>query len=321
MKIDVLGVQVNTDTKNTIIFLIKKLLSEGQKIFIVTPYSEMIVRAQKDEEFRNILNSAQFALPDGAGILWAASFLKHKTHNMKQVSGFRFQVLWELFKSLTAIIFYPKYIRTVIPEKISGSDFIWDIARIAEDRGYSIFLLGGFDDTPDMAAKKLQEKFPNLRIAGILSPPREGELEGVAEQGQTITSPNPGVPQNSTQFWGGSLSSRGGGGIIEQINSSGADFLFVALGPIKQEKWIVQHLERLNIRLAVGLGGTFDYLAGRRLLAPQIWRNLGLEWLWRLLTQPWRLWRISKGVLGLIWHTLKKMKPPSGKEAANRIWE
>jgi len=71
MKIDVLGVQINADTKNTILFLIKKLLAENQKIFIVTPYSEMIVAAQKDREFRAVLNSADFALPDGIGTLWA----------------------------------------------------------------------------------------------------------------------------------------------------------------------------------------------------------------------------------------------------------
>src|SRR3989344_1325032 len=132
MKIDILGVKVNADTKSAVLFSIKKFLGENQKIFIVTPYSEMIVRAQNDPEFREILNSAAFALPDGVGILWSANYLKRKN----------------FLASLFAIIFDPKKIRDPIPEKISGSDFIWDLARLAGEKNYSIFLLGGYDDTP-----------------------------------------------------------------------------------------------------------------------------------------------------------------------------
>lgn len=265
MKIDILGVQVNADTKNTIIFLVKKLLVEKQKIFIATPYSEMIVRAQKDRRFRDILNSATFVLPDGIGILWSAKYLQLTTYN-------RLLNLWYLVVSLGSIIFHPKYIHSPITEKISGSDFIWDLAKIAEERGYSIFLLGGYGDTPKLAADKLKSRFRNLQIAGIYSPPRE---EGIGEV------------------------------IIQQINSAHPDFLFVALGPVAQEKWIAENLPKLNVKLAIGLGGTFDYLAEKRAPAPQIWRRTGLEWLWRLLTQPWRIWRIAKGVLGLIYYVFR----------------
>src|SRR3989344_3487810 len=258
MKIDVLGVKINTDTKNTIIFLIKKLLSEGKSIFIVTPYSEMIVRAQSDRGFRDVLNSATFALPDGIGVLWAAHFL---TPSLKLREGRGELWFWKLITTLLSIIFNPKSIRDPIPEKISGSDFVWDLAKLAADRGYSVFLLGGFDDTPDLAAEKLKIKFPALKIAGISSPPNE---EGVGEV------------------------------VVEKINSAKPDFLFVALGPVRQEKWIHENLPKLNVKLAIGLGGTLDYLANKSMLAPQIWRTIGLEWLWRLLTQPWRLLRISK---------------------------
>ncbi len=267
VKTNVLGVQINCDTKNSVIFLIKKLLAENQKIFIATPYSEMLVRAQKDRRFRDILNSATLALPDGIGVLWAAHFL---TPSLKQREGRGELWFWKLISSLLAVIFYPKNIRDPIPEKISGSDFVWDLAGLAADRGYSVFLLGGYGDTPSLAADKLKSKFPGLRIS-TLAPRGRGEGEGV----------------------------------IEKINLARPDFLFVALGPVRQEKWIAENLPKLNVKLAIGLGGTFDYLASRFMLAPQIWRNLGLEWLWRLLTQPWRLRRISRGVLGLIYYAVK----------------
>ncbi|OGE79252.1 MAG: hypothetical protein A2751_04650 [Candidatus Doudnabacteria bacterium RIFCSPHIGHO2_01_FULL_46_14] len=281
MKIDVLGVGVNADTKNTIIFLIKKLLTEQQRIFIVTPYSEMIVRAQKDNGFRDILNSATFSLPDGIGVLWAAHYLSLFPSPVPGRDQGRGRKLLKLIASLLAIIFNPQSLRSPIPEKISGSDFIWDLTKLAVDRGHSVFLLGGFGNTADLAADKLKSKFPNLKIAGTFSPPKS-----------STSSPLRGED-------------KGGGDIIERINSSQADFLFVALGPVAQEKWIAENLPKLKVKLAIGLGGTFDYMASKVPLAPQIWRNLGLEWLWRLLTQPWRVVRVSKGVLGLIWYCVK----------------
>ncbi len=262
MKIDVLGVKINSDDKNTILFMIKKLLGERQKIFITTPYSEMLVAAQKDKKFCDILNSSTFALPDGIGVLWAAHYLKYR----------------KFLPGLLSIIFRPRTIRDPIPDKISGSDFVWDLTRLAEDRGYSVFLLGGFGDTPQLVAKKFQKKFPNLKIAGAYS-----GLSFAEKAGSEMTEK-----------------------AIQAISKSQADFLFVALGPIRQEKWIYENLSNLSVKLAIGLGGTFDYLAGKRVLAPQIWASSGLEWLWRLITQPWRIWRVSRGVLGLIWYSVRK---------------
>lgn len=75
--------------------------------------------------------------------------------------------------------------------------------------------------------------------------------------------------------------------------------LFVSYGPIKQERWIAQNLPNLPVKLAIGLGGTFDYLAKKRLNPPKFMRQIGLEWLWRLFTQPWRLMRIFNATFGL----------------------
>ncbi len=263
MKIDVLGVKINTDTKIQILEQIKTALNERKSIFIATPYSESIVAAQRDQEFRTVLNSADIALPDGVGILWAAKYLKLKAKSYKP------KALWQLFYSLLAIIFYPKYVRDPIPERISGSEFVWDLCKLASGNNYSIFLLGGFDQTPLLAGAKLQSQFPNLKIAGThTGSPEEGE-------------------------------------VVKKINESGADFLFVAFGPRKQEIWIAKNLKNLKIRLVIGVGGTFDYLAGKRPFRPKFWAIRGIEWLWRLLTQPWRAGRIIKGVFGLIWYSFK----------------
>lgn len=238
-KIDVLGVQINADTKAEILSQIKFRLQQGQKTFIVTPYSESLVAAQKDHEFRRVLNSADISLPDGVGVVLAARWTK---------AG-------------------------VIPQRIPGREFVWDLAKLASENNYSIFLLGGFDDTSERAGEALKARFPNLRIAG------------------TANSETP-LPLSLSP-----LAGRGEG--------EGVGFLFVALGPIRQEKWIAEHLQNLPVKLAIGLGGTFDYLAGKRPLAPRFWASAGLEWLWRLLTQPWRMGRILKGVFGIIRLCLK----------------
>ncbi len=269
MKIDVLGVRIDALKKNEVLMQIKLLLTARKPIFIVTPYSEMIVAAQRDAEFRDVLNSADIATPDGVGILWAANFLR-KTQNPKhETQSYKIRVITELFKSLLAIIFYPKYIHDPIPEKISGSEFVWDLAEMAEQNNFTVFLLGGFGETPALAAAALKKKYPNLRIAGTYT----------------------GSPKEE--------------GIVERINASNADFLLVALGTKTQEKWIARNLPKLQVKLAIGLGGTFDYLAKQRPYRPKFWARRGLEWLWRLVTQPWRIGRIFRGILGLIWYAFK----------------
>lgn len=293
MKVDILGTKVDNLTKRQVLDTIAERLRDGKSTFIVTPYSESIVAAQKDAEFRNVLNSADIVLPDGVGIPWAAKFLSLPPPQAwgGLGRGRTVAIAWNLIKSLAAIIFNPSYIRNPILEKISGSDFIWDLAKLAAENNYSIFLLGGFGDTAERAGKTLKQKFPNLNIAGTASP-----LPNPPPQGEGNTK------QNSLPLEGGG---KGGGELVEQINSSGADLLFVALGPVRQEKWIYQNLPDLRVKLAIGLGGTFDYLARKRPYRPKFWATRGLEWLWRLLTQPRRAGRIFRGVWGLIWYSFK----------------
>ncbi|MDP3740702.1 MAG: WecB/TagA/CpsF family glycosyltransferase [bacterium] len=256
MKADVLGVQINTEPKHEILELLDARLDSNISTFIVTPYSESLVAAQKDQEFRRILNAADFSLPDGYGVILASKFLTS-----------------------------PR--ASPISERVPGREFFWDLCALAERRGESVFLLGGYGDTPELVTKKLKEKFPNLKIAGIynkLSFPRKRESRETLDSGSEA-----GMTEK----------------VINIINSSNASFLFVALGPITQEKWIYNNLSKLRVKLVMGVGGTFDYIAGKKPLPPRFLASWGLEWLWRLATQPRRFWRITKGVFGLIWYIIR----------------
>jgi len=166
-----------------------------------------------------------------------------------------------------------------IKTRLAGSDLTIEICRLAEQHNCSVFLLGGFGNTAILAGDNLKKQFPKLNIVG-------------AEQGLIVNSQSLIVDNNK---------------LIEKINNAKTAVLFVALGHPKQEKWIKENMPKIpSIRLAIGVGGTFDYLAGKTPRAPQIMRNLGLEWLFRLILQPWRVKRIFRAVFVFMWLVFKK---------------
>jgi N-acetylglucosaminyldiphosphoundecaprenol N-acetyl-beta-D-mannosaminyltransferase len=268
MKIDLLGVYINNQTKREILAEIQNNLSHSKQTFIVTPYSEFIQRCFRDQRFRSILNSADISLPDGIATIWLAHYLnlalKSKYFYIKIFEAF-FQMIWSGLK----IIFRPQSIKNVIPEKISGSDFFWDLVKLASKKELNIFLLGGYGDTTEIVCKKIAKIYPDLKVVGISNSD----------------------PQDQS--------------LVEKIRNSRTDILLVAFGPVTQEIWISENLKSTGVKLAIGLGGTFDYVAGKKLFAPKWIRAIGLEWFFRLLTQPQRFKRIWNATFGLLLGTIR----------------
>ncbi len=263
-KIDVAGLKVDSITKEDFLKSALIRIKNGQKTFVITPYSEFLYHSFGNPELLDIFNQADFSLADGIGIFWAKKYLDLSL-SAKSYWGKVLQAAWQLKYSLAAIIFYPKWIKAVLPEKIVGTDLVWDLARLSSENNLSIYLLGGFGDTPELAAKKLQTAGSKLKVAGW-------------------SNKNPSDPT-----------------IINDINKVSPDLLMVAFGPITQEKWIAENLSKLNIKLAIGVGGSFDYIAGKKSAPPKFVRYTGLEWLYRLITQPYRFKRILNATFGLAW--------------------
>jgi N-acetylglucosaminyldiphosphoundecaprenol N-acetyl-beta-D-mannosaminyltransferase len=264
LKIDIAGLKVDAITKKLLLDGITSRIKSGQKTFVITPYSEFLYHGFQDPKLLEIFNQADFSVADGIGLFWAKRFLDIPL-TAKSFWGKVFQAAWQIKYSLAAIIFYPRWIKSALPEKIVGADLIWDLAKLAADNNLSVYLLGGFGDTPQLAAEKIQKTNSNGRQ--IL-----------------FSGKNPGDPT-----------------VIDDINRAQPDLLFVAYGPIKQEKWIAENLPKLNVKLAIGLGGSFDYIAGKKSAPPKFIRYCGLEWLWRLFTQPYRAKRIFHATFGLAW--------------------
>jgi N-acetylglucosaminyldiphosphoundecaprenol N-acetyl-beta-D-mannosaminyltransferase len=267
-KINVAGLKVDAIPKRELIDILRLRISRGQKTFITTLYSEFLYAAIEDRGVLDMLNQADIAVADGIGIIWAAKYLSvpltAKNYWLKIL-----QAVWQAKYSLAAIVFRPQWIKSIIPHKIVGADLIWDLTKFAADHNLSVYLLGGFGDTPEIVSKKFRAQYPNILISGF-------------------SSKDPGDPT-----------------VIEDIKKASPDLLFVAYGPVRQEAWIARNLPNLPVKMAIGLGGTFDYIAGKQPNPPRFLRYSGLEWAFRLITQPSRIKRIFRATFGLAWLLIK----------------
>lgn len=146
-------------------------------------------------------------------------------------------------------------------ERVYGPDLMLTLCEISEAKGYRHFLYGGGEGVADRLANRLQTVFPNLHIVGTYTPPF-GPVS-VAEDKK----------------------------IVRLMNSCRADIVWVGLSTPKQEFWMAHHRDRLKAPVLVGVGAGFDYHAGLKKQAPRWMQRSGLEWLFRLATEPRRLWR------------------------------
>jgi len=164
-------------------------------------------------------------------------------------------------------------------KKISGIDLMYDICKLAEQQKKSIFLLGGTENTAQQATKKLKKIYPNLQIVGAEAGLQAGEWKIEAGQWKKGESKNKNLEL--------------------RIKNAKPDIIFVAFGQVKQEKWMFHSLPHLpSVKIGIGIGGSFDFIAGSIRRAPKVMRLIGLEWLWRLLQEPIkRLPRIFNAVI------------------------
>ncbi len=161
-------------------------------------------------------------------------------------------------------------------ERVSGVDLVQSICERAIDKGYSVYLLGAVPGIAEEAAQALTSRCPGLRIVGshhgyFTPDEEEAVLRGIAE--------------------------------------AKPDILFVALGAPRQEKWIRRHMAELQVPVAIGVGGTFDVLAGRVPRAPRWMQRAGLEWLYRVLREPKRLprmWALPRLIWMTLWEALRR---------------
>jgi len=152
--------------------------------------------------------------------------------------------------------------------RVTGTDLFQELCAEAARRGGKVFLLGAGRGVAEKAARKLRRRYQKLRIAGTFA----GDASPKGDK-ETVAAVKAAAINN------------------QQSTINNIDLLFVAYGCGKQEKWIARNLKKVPVKVAVGVGGAFDFVAGDVPRAPRIIRRFGFEWLYRLVRQPWRLRR------------------------------
>jgi N-acetylglucosaminyldiphosphoundecaprenol N-acetyl-beta-D-mannosaminyltransferase len=221
--VDILGVTFyNTNRQEFVAEIDNHIVSED-KVFIVTANPEIVMKANEEKDYKQLIDKATYITADGIGIIKAAQLLNKP-----------------------------------MQERVTGYDTMMDLLRLSNEKHYSIYLLGAQPETLDKTVAKIHEQFPKIKIAGS----HHGYFDWQSPE------------------------------IRDEIKEKQPDLVFVALGVPRQEQWIAENLEHFQKGIFMGIGGSFDVIAGTVKRAPEIWQKMNLEWFYRLMKQPSRFGRM-----------------------------
>lgn len=226
-RVQILGAQVHRiSLQETVAWMMQRAQgSEGG--LVVTPNVDHLMNLRKDPEFQEIYQAAALVVADGMPLVWASKLLGKP-----------------------------------VPERVAGSDLLPHLCQAAARTQCRVFFLGGQPEGLEASMEKVREKYPDLPIAGAISPPFGFEQD----------------PAYEAQ-------------LLEQIRETSPDLLLIGLGSPKQEKFWFRHRAQLEGILCMGVGIGIDFLAGSMSRAPLWMQKSGLEWTHRLFKEPGRLWK------------------------------
>ncbi len=234
--VSILHVPVHPVTNEDFLALVGQFIAEGNPRQICTANPEFVMTAQRQPEFMTVLQNADLVLADGVGLLWAARRLGRP-----------------------------------LPERVTGSDGIYLLAKRAAREGWRLFLLGAQPGVAEKTARILQDRYSGLQVVGTYpGSPRDEEYPEIARR----------------------------------IAAARPHILLVAYGAPRQDLWIARHKDELGVPVSMGVGGAFDFVAGVQKRAPAWLIRLNLEWLWRLVTQPWR-WKRQLDLPRFAWRVVR----------------
>lgn len=242
-KFSMLGATINNVNMAEAMSVIASFIQSEALHQVITLNAEILYQAQENQRLLQLINQADLVTPDGSGIVWGAG-----------------------------------YLGMPLKERVSGIDLLWEICRIAPEKGWKIYLLGAAPGIAQKAADNLKMKYPGIPIVGV----RNGYFD-VHDETQVAE-------------------------ILADIKSAAPDVLFIAMGAPRQEYFIADHWYELAAKVAIGVGGSFDVVAGEVKRAPVFMQKMGIEWLWRLICQPsrWKRMLNLPRFVFLVKHTKKR---------------
>ena len=241
IKQPLLNTYVNNVSMRETLQEICRLVDEKKKSYVVAINVDVVMKMEKDEYLKKITDEADLTLVDGKPLVWIAKWHKHP-----------------------------------VKEKISGSDLVPELCKVAAKRGYGIFIIGGAEGVADKAKENLESRLKNIRIVGTYSPP-----------------------------FGFEKSEKELNKINTMISGVHPDLVVACFGCPKQETWIYVNYHKYDGTVSICAGATVDFLAGTVSRAPKWMRDHGLEWVYRLFQEPKRLFKRylvdDVKILGLVW--------------------
>lgn len=259
----ILGVGVDSTSASSVLSEISSKVSEKvfiRPLFIVTVYSENILESESDRELAAAMEKADLVVPDGVSVVAAKDYLLRRKNKTLADLWLGFEVGWKILKGEYA------------DKKVVGVDLTKSLLRKGGEKGWRIFLLGGWGGVGEKIVKMMRRDFPGVKIECD-----EGQVD---IKSQITNGPSTLLRASKSET---------NTEIINRINNFQPDILLVAFGRFKQEKWIARNLERLRARVVMGVGSSFDELAsvGPWATPTPSWANrMGLKWLWRVSREP-----------------------------------
>ena len=267
----IFGIPLNSTSKVGVLEFVATRLKFKRKFLITTPNPEIVLLATEDKRLCKILQSSDLSLPDGIGLVAAIKYLGIPLSNTLIAKPF-LALVQGLVVGL-GIIFNHRWLEngiSVVKGRLVFDLLIQNAVRL----GWKVFLVRGERQEAKSAVKGLRQKYPNLLVETAKGPQLDMNGSTVIEIDRLIEKD-----------------------LIDKINKFTPDILFVGFGAPKQEKWINKHMVELNIGGAMVVGGAFRFLAKESKLPPTLFKNIGLEWFWRMLTEPHRVKRIVNAVI------------------------
>ncbi len=273
------GVRVHPLSREEIMARLARYAAEPRFHLVATVGPEFVLRALRDDQFKNILSRADLNTVDGAGLRWAAYFSSQKFSSLVAMG-------WGLLTSSVGFFFDSARYRERIPEQVTGVEVLDESIAFAARKNLPVFLLGGKRGAAERAAEKFRKLYPLLSIQG-----QSDFFFHLSEFG------DPWYEQRNDE-------------VIREIVAFRTAILFLGFTSPKQEYWLFENRHRLEgVRVGVGVGMAIEYAAGYYRRAPRFFRTtMNLEWLWRLAVQPKRFLRIWRATAVFAWKVVQEKK-------------
>lgn len=226
-RIKLMNIMIDNLLMNEALDAIVSIIDKKEKILVVTPNVDHIVKLEGNARFQNAYENAGLVLVDGTPIMWIA-----------------------------------KWYGTPLKEKITGPRLTDKIFELASQKGYGVFILGAGDGVAEIAAQKMRQKYSNCNVVGTYSP-----QYGFEKNRQETNN------------------------IIQKINQCKPDLLVAGMGSPKTEIFLNEHIQDLDTHVAVSIGAAIDFMAGTVERCPEWINKIGMEWFYRFVKEPRRMFK------------------------------